>query len=84
MIRGTATIKEKTDLSLVLIPDLPRSGYAISCINEHGIIVSPRECNNVTSEGFTVMFFEDDWLNTVFEKYNVGDKIGIEYKQIKD
>ena len=30
------------------------------------------------------MLFYDNWLNTVLGAYNIGDKIGIDYEQIKD
>ena len=42
MQQYTATIVEKTDNTLVLIPDIVRPGYIISNIIENNIIVAPR------------------------------------------
>ena len=83
MQQYTATIIEKTNNTLVLIPDIVRPGYIISNINENGIIVSPRRDNNLSTEECTVMLFYNNWLNTVLKSYNIGDKIGIDYEQIK-
>ena len=58
MQQYTATIIEKTDNTLILIPDIVRPGYIISNIIEND--------------------------NTVLGAYNIGDKIGIDYEQIKD
>ena len=84
MQQYTATIIEKTDNTLILVPDIVRPGYIISNIIENGVIVSPRRDNNLSTEEYTVMLFYDNWLNTVLGAYNIGDKIGIDYKQIKD
>lgn len=84
MWQYTATITEKkTDNTLILVPDIVRSSYIISHIIENGVIVSPRRDNNLSTEECAVMLFYDNWLNTVLGSYNVGDKIGIEYEQIK-
>ena len=83
MRQYTATITEKTDNTLILVPDIVRPGYIISNIIENGIIVSPRRDNNLSTEECTVMLFYDNWLNTVLGAYNIGDKIGIGYEQIK-
>ena len=83
MWQYTATITEKTDNTLILVPDIVRPDYIISHIIENGVIVSPRRDNNLSTEGCTVMLFYDNWLNIVLGAYNVGDKIGIEYEQIK-
>ena len=84
MWQYTATITEKkTDNTLILVPDIVRSGYIISHIIENDVIVSSRRDNNLSTEECTVMLFYDNWLNTVLRAYNVGDKIGIEYEQIK-
>lgn len=83
MQQYTATIVEKTDNTLVLIPDIVRPGYIISNIIENNIIVAPRRDNNLSTEECTVMLFYNNWLNTVLKNYNIGDKIGIDYEQIK-
>ena len=83
MQQYTATITEKTDNTLILVPDIIRPGYIISNIIENGIMVSPRRDNNLSTEECAVMLSYDNWLNTVLKEYNVGDKIGIEYEQIK-
>lgn len=83
MRQYTATITEKTDNTLILIPDIVRPGYIISHIIENGIMVSPRRDNNLSTEECAVMLFYDNWLNTVLGAYNIGDKIGIGYEQIK-
>lgn len=84
MRQYTATIIEKTDNTLTLIPDIVRPGYIISHIIENSIIVSPRRDNNPNTEECAVMLFYDNWLNTVLRAYNIGDKIGIGYEQIKN
>lgn len=83
MQQYTDTIVEKTDNILILIPDIVRPGYIISNIIENDIIVSPRRDNNLSTEECTVMLFYDNWPNTVLKAYNIGDKIGIAYEQIK-
>lgn len=84
MRQYTATITEKTDNTLILIPDVVRPGYIISSIIEDDIMVSPRRDNNLSTEECAVMLFYDNWLNTVLEAYKIGDKIGIGYEQIKN
>ena len=84
MRQYTATITEKTDNTLILIPDVVRPGYIISSIIENGIMVSPRRDNNLSTEECAVMLFYDNWLNTVLGAYKIGDIIGISYVQIKN
>ena len=57
MQQYTATIIEKTDNTLILIPDIVRPGYIISHIIENGVIVSPRRNNNLSTEEGAVMLF---------------------------
>ena len=83
MQQYTDNKKKKTDNTLILVPDIVRPGYIISHIIENGVIVSPRRDNNLSTEECAVMLFYDNWLNTVLGAYNVGDKIGIRYEQIK-
>ena len=84
MRQYTATIIEKTDNTLILIPDVVRPGYIISSIIEDDIMVSPRQDNNLSTEECAVMLFYDNWLNIVLGAYKIGDKIGIGYEQIKN
>ena len=84
MRQYTATITEKTDNTLILIPDVVRPRYIISSIIEDDIMVSPRRDNNLSTEECVVMLFYDNWLNTVLGAYKIGDKIGIGYEQIKN
>ena len=84
MRQYTATITEKTDNTLILIPDVVRPGYIISSIIEDDIMVSPRRDNNLSTEECAVMLFYDNLINTVLEAYKIGDKIGIGYEQIKN
>lgn len=82
MAQYLGTIIEKTDNTLVIIPDVIKPGYIISCIIENDIMVAPRKDNNLSTEECTVMLFYDNWINTVFSNYKVGDKIGIDYEPI--
>ena len=82
MEKYTATIVDKTDNTLVLVPDVIKSGYIINSLVENNIVVSPRIDNNLSTEECTVMLFYDNWLNTVLGNYHVGDKIGINYERI--
>lgn len=82
MIKDFATITEKTDNTLVLVPDVVKPGYMIDAVCDEGAMVKPKDCNNLGSEGITVMIFYDNWCNTVLGAFNVGDKIGITYKKI--